>query len=210
MSQEPSAIPESFGPNLNDFAWPDIFYSMLATPSQTLRFLADTQTNAPSYGVLSGAFLTFILSALCKGFSQVSLASPHPYLSVIASLVGDLFLLSTLCIFLTILAGFLKIKTTFTSILVVTSWAFIPAIFQAPISCFLNLSKTWGFLSDLSTLWFCLLQFFAFEAVLKVGRLNTISLIAITPPLFFFVLIFWSILALVSILLAVLSAFGIS
>src|SRR5262249_22739759 len=107
----------------------------------------------------------------------------------------DLFNWLTLAVLLYVLARCLKIETKFRSTLIVTGWASIPLIFQAPIVCYALAAKASAeFLLALPMIWYFALELFAYYSILKLCQMKTLGIVILLPPILFVACLFWFLL----------------
>jgi hypothetical protein len=199
-SQEPvadrSQQDSSFGEVKERIGWANIFYGMLIAPATTLNVLANPGLyGADARGVL-GAFVTIFLAGLVESFAQSALNQEQSTgLFVFTSLIGDLFNWLTLAFLLYVLARGLKIETKFRSTLIVTGWASVPLIFQAPIVCYALAAKASAeFFLALPMIWYFALELFAYDSILKLGKIKTLGIVILLPPILFLACVFWLLL----------------
>jgi hypothetical protein len=165
----------------------DIFYGMLMSPIETFKVLSHQYSaQLPS---LVGPALIVTLAALADAatsFNSSSGAVSAMALSLFGSFIGKMFFWFVLVFFLRLLAAFLKEQTSIRICCLVTGWAFVPIIFKSITTCFSNATELGDILSWCLSIWFLLLQLFAFDSVLKLGRFKTLGVILILPPCLFF------------------------
>ncbi|PWT94511.1 MAG: hypothetical protein C5B53_12960 [Candidatus Melainabacteria bacterium] len=196
-SQEPVADQSQQDSSLEEvkerIGWTNIFYGMLIAPATTLNVLANPRLyGADARGVL-GALATIFLSGLIESFAHSVLDQEQSTgLFVITSLFGDLFNWLTLAVLLYVLARCLKIETKFRSALIVTGWASVPLVFQAPIVCFAMAAKSSAeFFLALPMIWYFALELFAYDSILKLGKIKTLGIVILLPPILFIACLFW-------------------
>ncbi len=161
----------------------DVFYGMLMSPIRTFNVLSTEYPTRLSSLVVPILIVT--LSALADA-NPSSITVPNIGFNMFGSLVGKMFFWFVLGLFLRLLAAFLKQPTSICSCYLVTGWAFVPLVFKAITTCFSNATEFGDVLSWCLSIWFLLLQLFAFDSVLKLGRFKTLGIILILPPCLFF------------------------
>ena len=165
----------------------DIFYSMLLRPIQTL----DIQSNISSTEKLS--LVSPILIIIFTALSDISMSNYSSSvtgtdiaMTVFASLFGKFFFWNVLSLFLYLLAALLKRPANLRACYAVTGWSFVPLLFKAVATCFSNATIFGDLLSCSLSIWFLVLELFAFDSVLRLGRIKTLGLVLILPPCLFF------------------------
>lgn len=180
----------------NGIAWINIFYGLLIAPATTLKVLSDPDIYQINKSAVLGSILLFLLASLTQSLSLATLVRQAPLSDVVAWSFGlslaAWLLLATL---LTAWSFFLNCKRNFWSALVVCGWGFAPMIFSAPIVLYELACPGLRFvLSPLPAIWFIILEFLAFNAILKLGKARTFAIVFVTPPAFIFASLFWVIL----------------
>ena len=164
----------------------DIFYGMLTSPIQTFNMLSSPIP--ASLSSLLNAVLIVVVAALAESSATShfsALTSSGIALNIIGSFLGKIFFWSALAIFLRLLAALFRQPTSVSTCYTVTGWAFLPLIFRAIASCFSNATAYGDIITLILSIWFLLLQLFAFDSVLKLGRFKTLGIILILPPCLF-------------------------
>lgn len=172
---------EEFEPN----SWINIFRGMLIVPIKTLTALSTSEISDKTSVLLGGALIV-VLSAL-------SMAAPDAYsssingilLKLLGSIFSNLFFWTILAIYCRALAALLRVDTSIRYCFVVTGWAFAPLIFKSVAGCFSNATVFGDIISGCLSCWFLVLELFAFDAVLKLGRFKTLGILLILPPCLF-------------------------
>ena len=173
--------------DLGVIAWIDIFHGMLISPIRTLNVLNSPNTYMPGFSALLGSGLMVILCALAKGFVGAYDSSPAQVAwNVSGSFLASIIFWLALALFVRLIAAFMRIETSTRCCFIATGWAFVPLIFKSIAACFTNATIFGDVLSGCLSLWFLVLQLFAFDSLLKLGRFKTLGIILILPPLLYF------------------------
>ena len=170
-------------------SWLDICFGILVSPLKTLGVISNPELYAPRLSALIGSMLAVIITALsnsCVGMH--SLGSSELAGNTIASILANLFFWLVLAIFLRLLAALINVQASIRSCLIVTGWAFLPLIFKASAACFSNVTPAGDLLSLGISIWFLILLVFAFDSLLKLGRLKTFAFMLFLPPCLFFLI----------------------
>ncbi len=169
----------------------DVFYGILISPIKT--FDALISTHSAGISSLLGPVMIVFLAALAEsttGINSSTIIASAIALNIFCSVIGKLFFWSVLIFFLFLLAAFLKQQASLRSHYLVTGWAFVPLVFKGVATCLSNATELGDTLSWCLSIWFLLLQLFAFDSVLKLGRFKTLGIILILPPCLFFAYFF--------------------
>jgi hypothetical protein len=178
---------ENAAPSEDPHSWLDIFYGMLVSPIKTFAIISDPGLYSPQLAALLGSMLTVIISALADNCVAINSSSPDGLiLDAISFTLADLFFWLILAIFARLLAAVIKVTVSMRTCLIVTGWAFVPLVFKAPAACFSNVTILGDILSLIVSIWFLVLVLFAFDSLLKLGRLKTLAFILFLPPCLFF------------------------
>lgn len=174
-------------------AWSDLFYGILVAPRQTLSYLAGPLFKADGRSVLFAIALVSLvaIASSCEGgTSNVPVMILKVVSNVIATFIGWLLL----SVILTGIAQYFPAANKrFLTILVTTGWAFLPYLFLSPITCFKALPGfAYAILSSLPSIWFCYLEWLAFQCILKLDNKRMIMLALVAPPVVAFIYIFWA------------------
>jgi len=188
------------------FIWADIFFAMLSEPEKTLAILADSSFFLPQASALFGTGLLVALASMISNLADAALESTPPTLfELIGGLCGSFFFWFSLAVFLKLLAVWVRHESSLRTCAIVTGWAFLPLIFKAPFMC-ISMSQTfWGLLMVIPSYWFLILQMYAFDSVLKLGKLRMIVLAVAIPPLVVITYLFWLVVT-ASMAIAVLAS----
>jgi len=165
----------------------DIFHGVIISPVKAFGMLSRSYPSAPA--TLLSAVLVVSVSSLTDinvGNESSSISTFGIALSILGSFIGKIIFWSVLATFLRLLAALLKQETSIGSCFVVSGWAFTPLIFRAVANCFSNAIVFGDILSCCFAAWFLLLQLFAFDSILKLGRFKTLGVVLIVPPCLFF------------------------
>ena len=167
----------------------DIFSGMLTSPIRILNVLSKPNLYTPGLIPILGAVLLVAISALAEsttGNYSASINSTATTFHMLGSFIGMMFFWSVLAVFLRLLAALFKEQTSISSCFVVTGWAFVPLVFRAVATCFSHATVFGDIITWCISIWFLLLQLFAFDSVLQLGRFKTLGIILILPPCLFF------------------------
>lgn len=164
----------------------DVFSGMLISPIRTLNMLS-TQPSIELSSLIGPIFIV-ALAGLAEGTMSANFSSSALIigLSLFGSVIERMCFWFVLILFLILLAAFLKQQISLRSCYLVTGWSFAPLIFEGITTCFSNATEFGGILSWCLSIWFLLLQLFAFDSVLRLGRLKTLGVVLILPPCLFF------------------------
>jgi len=173
--------------------WSNIFFGTLIAPATTFGVLANPLIYRPNPANIAGSAIIFCLCALIESFAQAILDRDEPLVVLVsASFISDLFVWLTLAALLALLASLLNRHSNFWSALIVTGWAFVPVIFKSPLVCYYAAFKAFPIvLLGIPLLWFFAFELLAFDSILKLGKVKTLALIFITPPLILIAVIAW-------------------
>lgn len=210
LPQSSADIQESASAGGISFAWLDIAYGILFAPGKTLEILGNASVYKTGNRAVAKAFLAFLLSTVVANFAT---AVPEPNRQSLAaffiiSTLMSLFTWLSLAVFLQVLCSLFNRPINKLSTLIVTGWAFLPLVFTAPISCFVLASDCFRTFSIIPLAWFIYLQVLAFKSLLKLGKVTTLFLLIVVPPIVFFAFLFWFAALLFIFLGTVLSSIG--
>jgi hypothetical protein len=190
--EAPSLAERPQGSGQPVFMWADIFFAMLSEPEKTLAILAQSSLYEPDPSALFGSGLLVALASMIGNLADAGLeGAPPTLLELIGGLCATFFFWFCLALLLKFLSIWFRHNATFKTCAVVTGWAFLPLIFKAPFMC-ISLSEPFlGFLMVIPTYWFLILEMYAFDSVLKLGKVRMIVLAIAIPPLVVFTYLFW-------------------
>lgn len=196
-SQEPEADQSQPDSSLEEvkerIGWANIFYGMLIAPATTLNVLANPRLYVADTRSVLGALVTVFISSLIESSARSALDQQQSTGTfVFTSVFGDLFNWLTLSVLLYALARCLKFETKFRSALIVTGWASVPLIFQAPAVCFaMAANASAEFFMALPMIWYFALELLAYDSILKLGKIKTLGIVILLPPILFVACLFW-------------------
>jgi len=189
LPQAPVPIPEV---ELPIESWADIFFCVLIAPMKCFEALGDPLVYPVEKNALLGVCAAVWISITFDAFAKSILAGGIDHFSVIGSTFSSLMLWFTLAAFLRFLSGWTKRSVPYKTCLATTGWAFIPLILKAPFVVLTLWSPLFGILLLSVTLWFFFLEVIAFDSVLKLGRMRTVTLMVAVPALFAVVYGVWT------------------
>jgi len=167
--------------------WLDIFFGILVNPIKTFAVISNPDLYSPQLTALLSSMLVVIIAALADSCIAInSFVSAELILDVVSSLFSNLFFWLVLTIFARLLAAAMKVRISTRSCLIVSGWAFVPLMFKAPAACFSNVTILGDCLSLIISFWFLALVLFAFDSLLKLGKLKTLAFMLFLPPCLFF------------------------
>jgi Yip1 domain len=183
----------STSPTGISFAWIDIAYGILFSPGKTLEILGNSAVYKTGKRAFIECFIAFLLSALVSNIAKAALEFDCQSVAafVIIATLMNLFTWLSLAMFLQFLGSLFNRSVNWLSTFIVTGWAFLPLIFTAPIACFVLASSVCSILLLIPLFWFSYLQLLAFASLLKLGKVKTVSLLMVMPPIIFFASLFW-------------------
>ncbi len=167
--------------------WLDIFYGMLISPIATLRIIGNPSAYMPHLAALLGTALIVIIAVGAEsavGADSLSIGALG--LAAIGSIFSGLFFWLILTTFVRLLAALMGKEVSIRSCFIVTGWAFLPLLFKAPAACFSNVTIFGDVLSLIISGWFLILELFAFDSVLGLGRFKTLAFVLFLPVGLFF------------------------
>lgn len=178
--------------NLSFHSGIDIFSGVLTHPIATLEALATPDPSSAQMPMIIGAALIVFLSGLAESVGNISapLYARDLILKALSSTFSLTFFWFTIALFLRLLATTLNQKTTMMRCFIVCGWAFLPLLFKGVAYCFSEFTVFGAVLSLSIAVWYFLLEIFAFDAILQLGRFKTVSIILILPPCLFFAYFF--------------------
>lgn len=176
--------------------WLDNFLGMLFQPVETLNIMSNPGLLPPNSAELLGSMLIVIICALtnsCVYNSALLWAlRVNTRMSLLLwlanamfSIMMILFFWLALAVFIRLSAALIKSKVSLRACFLVTGWAFTPLIFKAPAACFSNVTELGEILSIVISVWFFVLVLFAFDSLLKFGRLKALAFMLLLPPCLF-------------------------
>jgi hypothetical protein len=172
--------------------WADIFFALLSEPEKTLAVLADSSFYAPDRSALFGTGLLVALASMISYLADAALEGTPPTLfELVGGLCGSFIFWFFLALFLKLLAVWVRHDSSLKTCAIVTGWAFLPLIFKAPFMCFTIALPFLGLLMVIPSYWFLILEMYAFDSVLKLGRLRMFVLAIAIPPLVVLTYLFW-------------------
>jgi hypothetical protein len=174
------------------FSFPATFLNVLTAPGATFREISESsRVNIDRSWVLSSLLVVFLASLIAAEAHYIAHGeSPH-FASVALAVIANLTLWYSIAWLISYLSSWRSAPVELKRALVLSGWGFLPLIFTGPCALFSKASGGWDFLLGIVSLWFVYLQVAVFNALLKLGRAKTISLLIILPPFFFLVYIFW-------------------
>jgi hypothetical protein len=173
-------------------SWADIFFCVLFAPMKCFEALGDPLVYPVEKNALLGVTAAVWVAITFDAFAKSILAGEIDHFSVLGSTISGFMLWFTLAGFLRFLSGWTKGNVPYKTCLITTGWAFIPLILKAPFVCLTLWTPLFGILLVSVTLWFFFLQVIAFDSVLKLGRMRTVTLMVAVPALFAVVYIVWT------------------
>lgn len=178
---------DSLPKQLQSIAWLDIFYGILISPMETLKVIGDPSLYPPQLSALLGSLLIVVIavgaeSAVGANSSSIGALA----ISTFVFILTGLFLWLILAIFLRMLAALMAKEVSLRSCFIVTGWAYLPLLFKAPAACFSNVTIFGDIFSLIFSFWFLLLELFAFDTVLRLGRFKTLAFVLFLPACLFF------------------------
>lgn len=189
---EAEAAEEKSGSRPPVTMWADIFFAILAEPEKTMAVLADSSFYVPDLSALFGTGLLVALASMVSELADAALqGTPPTLLELIGGLCFSLIFWFCLALILKLLAVWVRNDSRLKTCAIVTGWAFLPIIFKAPFMC-LSMSQSFlGLLMIIPAYWFLILEMYAFDSVLKLGRLRMFVLAIAIPPLVVLSCFFW-------------------
>jgi hypothetical protein len=173
--------------NSEQHHWLDIFFGLVVSPIKTFNFISNPVLYSPGLDALLGAMLIVIVAAAADSCVSINSFVTEELISeVTSSIVSDLFCWIVLATFARLLAAAMKVNTSIRSCLIVTGWSFVPLLLKAPAACFSNVTILGDILSMAVSFWFLALLLFAFDSLLKLGKLKTLAFVLLLPPCLFF------------------------
>ncbi len=164
-------------------AWIDIFLGMLISPIRTLKTIGNPEIYTPGMSAIFGSAGMVTLCGMARTPGDAYCSSLNEaWLSLIASVLVNVFFWLVIACFVRQIAALMKIPTSIRICLVVTGWAFFPLIFKAVATCFSHATLFGNLLSWCTSAWFLVLELFAFDSILKLGRFKTLGIVLIVPP----------------------------
>ncbi len=173
-------------------SWADIFFCVLFAPMKCFEALGDPLVYPVEKNALLGVSAAVWIAITFDAFAKSLLAGGIDHFSVLGSTISSLFLWFTLAAFLCFLSSWTKGNVPYKTCLVTTGWAFIPLILKAPFVCLTLWTPLFGILLLSVTLWFLFLEVVAFDSVLRLGRMRTVTLMVAVPAIFVVVYIVWT------------------
>ena len=167
--------------------WLDIFFGLLVSPIKTFKIISNPDLYLPQLSALLSSMLVVLIAGLADGCPTISSFGLDKLIpDVIASILSDLFFWLALAVLARILAAAMRVNISMRSCLIVTGWAFVPLVLKAPATCFSTVTILGDIFSLVVSLWFLVLVLFAFDSLLKLGKLKTLAFVLFLPPCLFF------------------------
>jgi hypothetical protein len=166
--------------------WADVFYGVLVAPGQTMNVLADTSQYKSDGMAFVLAFITVITSSLvaavgASGGDMGVIAQ----LGVAFCMLFGVLVWSGLSLLLFVLSRLVRSPNhDLGSAFVVTGWAFVPVYFINPAKCLLSVPLIGWLVVIALVLWMFILQWIAYQSMLKFSRKRMIALVFGLPVLY--------------------------
>lgn len=166
--------------------WADVFYGVLVAPGQTMTVLADSSQYKSDGMAFILAVITVVSSSLvaavgASGGDTGALAQ----LGIAFCMLIGVLTWSSLSFLLYVLSRLVRSPNhALGSAFVVTGWAFVPVYFINPAKCLLSVPLLGWLVVIALVLWIFVLQWIAYQSMLKFSRKRMIALAFALPVLY--------------------------
>ncbi len=166
--------------------WADVFYGVLVAPGQTMNVLADASQYKSDGMAFVLAFITVMTSSLVAavGASGGDMGAISQ-LGIAFCMFFGVLVWSGLSFLLFVLSRLVRSPNhDLGSAFVVTGWAFVPVYFINPAKCLLSAPLIGWLVVAALALWIFILQWIAYQAMLKFSLKRMIVLLFGLPVLY--------------------------
>jgi hypothetical protein len=166
--------------------WADVFYGVLVAPGQTMNVLADTSQYKSDGMAFVFAFITVVTSSLVAAVGASGAdTGTLSQLGIAFCLFFGVLVWSGLSLFLFVLSRLVSSPNhDLGSAFVVTGWAFVPVYFINPAKCLLPVPLIGWLVVTALVLWMFILQWIAYQSMLKFSPKRMIALVFGLPVLY--------------------------
>ncbi len=181
--------------------WADVFYGVLVAPGQTLRVLADSSQYKSDGLAFVLAGITVVSSSLVAAVgSSGGDAGALAQLGIAFCMVFGILTWSGLSFLLYVLSRLVRSPNhDLGSSFVVTGWTFVPVYFINPAKCLLSVPLLGWLVVIALVLWIFVLQWIAYQSMLRFSRKRMIALVFGLPLLYKLTLL-WGLFFVLAIL----------
>lgn len=166
--------------------WADVFYGVLVAPVQTMNVLADVTEYKSDGMAFVLAFITVLTSCLVAavGASGGDMGAMSQ-LGIAFCMFFGVLAWSGLSLLLFLLSRLVRSPNhDIGSAFVVIGWAFVPVYFINPAKCLLSVPLIGWLVVAALVLWMFILQWLAYQSMLKFNRKRMFALVFGLPVLY--------------------------